>query len=73
MEEIVKLVRKLTSANATNVVITADHGFIYQDEVEESDFSSTEIAGDETASDRRFVIETNSRSAAGRSYTDLRT
>ncbi len=27
MEEIVKLVRKLTSANATNVVITADHGF----------------------------------------------
>jgi uncharacterized protein (TIGR02687 family) len=56
MEEIVKLVRKLTSANATNVVITADHGFIYQDEVEESDFSSTEIAGNETASDRRFVV-----------------
>ena len=56
MEEIVKLVRKLTSANATNVVITADHGFIYQDEVEESDFSSNEITGNETASDRRFVV-----------------
>lgn len=56
MQEIVKLVRKLTSANATNVVITADHGFIYQDEVEESDFSSTEITGNETASDRRFVV-----------------
>jgi uncharacterized protein (TIGR02687 family) len=56
MEEIVKLVRKLTSANATNVVITADHGFIYQDEVEESDFSSMEITGNETASDRRFVV-----------------
>jgi uncharacterized protein (TIGR02687 family) len=56
MKEVVKLVRKLTSGNATNVVITADHGFIYQDEVEESDFSSTEIVGTETASDRRFVV-----------------
>jgi uncharacterized protein (TIGR02687 family) len=56
MEEIVKLVRKLTSANATNVVITADHGFIYQDEVEDSDFNSMEITGTETAADRRFVV-----------------
>ncbi|MDZ4847856.1 MAG: BREX-1 system phosphatase PglZ type A [Pirellulaceae bacterium] len=65
MEEIVKLVRKLTSANATNVVITADHGFIYQDEVEESDFSSTEISGTETASDRRFVVGNNLQVSGG--------
>lgn len=65
MEEIVKLVRKLTSANATNVVITADHGFIYQDEVEESDFSSTEITGTETASDRRFVVGSQLKISGG--------
>jgi uncharacterized protein (TIGR02687 family) len=65
MEEIIKLVRKLTSANATNVVITADHGFIYQDEVEESDFSSTEIEGNETASDRRFVVGRQLKTSGG--------
>jgi len=65
MEEIVKLVRKLTSANATNVVITADHGFIYQDEVEESDFSSAEITGNETASDRRFVVGSQLKISGG--------
>lgn len=65
MEELIKLVRKLTSANATNVVITADHGFIYQDEVEESDFSSTEITGNETASDRRFVVGSQLRISSG--------
>lgn len=65
MEEIVKLVRKLTSANATNVLITADHGFIYQDEIEESDFSSTEITGTETASDRRFVVGSQLKISGG--------
>jgi uncharacterized protein (TIGR02687 family) len=65
MEEIVKLVRKLTSANATNVLITADHGFIYQDEVEDSDFSSTEITGTETASDRRFVVGSQLKISGG--------
>ncbi|HBJ35655.1 MAG TPA: BREX-1 system phosphatase PglZ type A [Planctomycetaceae bacterium] len=56
IEDVVRLVRKLTSANATNVVVTADHGFLYQDEVEESDFSSAEVKGDVIASDRRFFI-----------------
>jgi uncharacterized protein (TIGR02687 family) len=65
MEQIVKLVRKLTSANATNVLITADHGFIYQDEVEDSDFSSTEITGTETASDRRFVVGSQLKISGG--------
>jgi len=60
MVELVKLVRKLTSANATNVIITADHGFLYQDEVVESDFSVAEVTGTAiVASDRRFVIGRN--------------
>ncbi len=56
MDDVVRLVRKLTSANATNVVVTSDHGFLYQDEVEESDFSTAEVDGEVTASDRRFVV-----------------
>jgi uncharacterized protein (TIGR02687 family) len=56
MDDVVRLVRKLTSANATNVVVTADHGFLYQDEVDESDFSGAEVKGDITASDRRFFV-----------------
>lgn len=59
MDEVVRLVKKLTSANATNVVITADHGFLYQDEVTESDFSQAEVRGEITGTDRRFVVGRN--------------
>jgi uncharacterized protein (TIGR02687 family) len=60
LEELAKIVTKLTSANATNLLITADHGFIFQDEVEESDYSVADV-GDAGGSelfntDRRFII-----------------
>ncbi len=57
IEDLTKLVRKLTSANASSILITADHGFIYQNrKIVESDYSSAEISGDEVYSkDRRFV------------------
>lgn len=57
VEEVTKLVRKLTSANASSILITADHGFIYQNRsIVESDFSSAEVSGMEIFSkDRRFV------------------
>jgi len=57
IQEIVAMVRKLTSANASNILITADHGFIYQHrELEESDFSVAEVQGDVLVRNRRFVI-----------------
>lgn len=58
VEDLVKLVKKLTSANASNLIVTADHGFIYQHRaIEESDFSSAEVAGDTILfRDRRFVL-----------------
>ncbi len=65
MDDVVRLVRKLTSANATNVVVTADHGFLYQDEVDESDFSVAEVKGDITASDRRFFVGRNLQVTGG--------
>ena len=58
LDDLVRLVKKLTAANASNMVITADHGFIYQDRpIEESDFSGVEAERDQVLyRDRRFVL-----------------
>lgn len=58
LDELVKLIRKLTSANASNLLLTADHGFIYQHRpIEESDYSGAEVDGDRVLfRDRRFVL-----------------
>lgn len=57
IEEVTKLVKKLSSSNASSIFITADHGFLYQNKpITESDFSSAEVSGEEIHSkDRRFV------------------
>lgn len=67
LSELVRLVKKLTNANASNLLITADHGFIYQNRpLEESDFLSSEPEGDEVLyRDRRFVLGRGLRSQAG--------
>ena len=58
LDDLVKLVKKLTAANANNILITADHGFIYQNRaIEESDFSGVEASGNQILyRDRRFVL-----------------
>ena len=58
MADLEKLVKKLTSANARAIIVTADHGFIYQHRpIEESDFSSAEVSGSNVVfRDRRFVL-----------------
>lgn len=58
VEDLVALVKKLTSANFSNILITADHGFIYQHRaLEESDFSSAKPAGREILfKNRRYVV-----------------
>lgn len=62
LTELKDLVRKLTSANATNIIVTADHGFIYQYKpLEESDFLGSTPSGDITYDDRRFIIGENLR------------
>jgi uncharacterized protein (TIGR02687 family) len=51
------LVKKIFNMNGTNIIITADHGFIYQNEaIPESDFADTSISGDIYNFNRRFVI-----------------
>lgn len=58
LADIVRLVKKLTGANASNILVTADHGFIYQHRpLEESDFASVEASGESILyRDRRFVL-----------------
>ena len=67
MEDLIKLVKKLTGANATNMLVTADHGFIYQHRpIEESDFSSAVVTGETILfRDRRFVLGHGLKASSG--------
>lgn len=58
LHDIVDLVKKLASANATNIFITADHGFLFQDEaLSDTFFLSTQPQGDGIkVVNRRFVL-----------------
>jgi uncharacterized protein (TIGR02687 family) len=58
LRDIVDLVKKLASANATNIFITADHGFLFQDEaLADTFFLSTQPQGDDVkVVNRRFVL-----------------
>lgn len=58
LADIVKLIKKLTGGNATNLLVTADHGFIYQSRaIDESDFSACEPSGENILfRDRRFIL-----------------
>ena len=58
LRDILDLVKKLASANATNIFITADHGFLFQDEaLADAFFLSTQPQGDDIkVANRRFVL-----------------
>lgn len=59
-DDLMTLVKKLAAYNASNVLITADHGFIYQNRpLEESDFLGTDLSGDVHYRDRRFLLGKN--------------
>ena len=58
LQEIIKRIGN--SLNGNNIVVTSDHGFIYQhNELEESDFSESKHKGDIWKDNRRFVIGKN--------------
>ncbi|MFH1635770.1 MAG: BREX-1 system phosphatase PglZ type A [Chloroflexota bacterium] len=58
LDELIDIIKKLAAANVTNMLVTADHGFIYQHRpIDESEFAGVDVAGDEILyRDRRFVI-----------------
>lgn len=61
LQDLIRLIKKLTSANINNLLVTADHGFIYQNRaIEDSDFSNIEAQGDKILfKDRRFILGKN--------------
>jgi len=56
--EIIEILKKITNANLSNVIITADHGFIYQNQaLDESEFAVEDVQGGEIfIRSRRFVL-----------------
>lgn len=55
--DLMRLLKKLNNANAYNFLITADHGFVYQNRsLEESDFLASEPSGEIFYRDRRFLL-----------------
>lgn len=57
-DDLIKAIKKLTNANASNIIITSDHGFIYQNRaIDESDYAAAEPLGHKILyRDRRFVL-----------------
>lgn len=58
LRELLLLVKKWTNANATNILLTADHGFLYQDiPLEQSYYVSETPKGEAvTKTNRRYVL-----------------
>jgi uncharacterized protein (TIGR02687 family) len=58
LDTLVKLVKKLTSANATNIVVTADHGFLFQNSpLADAGYLSSKPEGDDiVVAKRRYVL-----------------
>lgn len=60
MEYLAELIRKIANMNGNNILITADHGFIYQNnKLDESDYSVAAFKGNVWKESRRFVIGKN--------------
>ena len=59
-DNIVKIVELIRNGNGSNILITADHGYLYQNEqLDESDFTDFKVMGNIITDTRRFVIGTN--------------
>lgn len=55
-----EMVRKIANMNGTNIIITADHGFLFQQsDLHNSDFSASAHSGEIWKENRRFVIGKN--------------
>lgn len=66
MSELVRLIRKLTSNNISNLIVTADHGFLFQRAMEESDFADVDLHDAQILyRNRRFVLGHNFSATSG--------
>ncbi|TVQ64830.1 MAG: BREX-1 system phosphatase PglZ type A [Balneolaceae bacterium] len=57
---LIDLIKKVSNMGGYNMIVTADHGFIYQnDPLDESDFAEAGVEGEIIKSNRRFVLGRN--------------
>lgn len=57
---LINMVKKVFNMNGQNILITSDHGFIYQHRnIDESDFTASTHEGDVWKENRRFVLGKN--------------
>lgn len=58
LQDLIRLIKKLAGANVSNLLVTSDHGFIYQNRaIDESDYSGVDVDGNQILfRDRRFVL-----------------
>lgn len=57
---ILKIVDLIRNGNGSNILITSDHGYLFQNEqLDESDFTDFKVMGNIIQDTRRFVIGTN--------------
>lgn len=56
-EYLLKIIKHINNMNGYNMIVTADHGYLYQhNKLDESDFTDFSPAGDVYRSNRRFVL-----------------
>jgi len=56
-EYLLKIIKQISSMNGNNMILTADHGYLYQhNKLAETDFTSYTPSGNVYKSSRRFVI-----------------
>ena len=59
-DHIIKIVELIRNGNGSNILITSDHGYLYQNEqLDESEFVDFKVMGDIITDTRRFVIGNN--------------
>jgi uncharacterized protein (TIGR02687 family) len=62
---LVEIIKRVANMNGTNMLITSDHGFIYQHTtLDESDFTDVQAEGEVWKENRRFIIGKNLKSNA---------
>ncbi|MBU1820790.1 MAG: PglZ domain-containing protein, partial [Bacteroidetes bacterium] len=67
---LMEVVKRIANMNGTNILVTSDHGFIYQHQpLDESDFADIKVEGEVWKENRRYIIGKNlSTNTATRHY-----
>lgn len=59
-DNIIKVVELIRNGNGSNILITSDHGYLYQnEELDETEFTDFKVMGDVITDTRRFIIGNN--------------